>query len=181
MILTQTGVDEAVPNTSSSSDQPPPLGAGREAERRAQHADQQVAHRDARQQQVHGRAQSPVPAEQRQHQEVTEKAQSADAAQAHRHHQVPGRTQRGGGQRVRDPSARIRRFFSGTSRAAQAPVGNDHTEVWTSWNFGPIRARCAKAQSAHQETGWRTAASPAVVCAHRCAICGGIFKPVPFV
>lgn len=71
-ILTQTCVDEAVPNASGASDQPPALGAGREAERGPQNADQQVAHRDAHQQQVHGRAQSSVPAEQRQHQEVTE-------------------------------------------------------------------------------------------------------------
>lgn len=143
-LLTQTCVNEPVPHAPSASDQPPPLGAGREAERGAQHADQQVAPRDAHQQEVHGRAQSPVPAEQREHQEVTEEPEGADEAEAHRHHQVPRRAQGRGRESTGHLFVRIRRRRAagsspGTVRTAQ--VGNDHTglsrRLWTSPKFAP--------------------------------------------
>lgn len=130
--LTQTCVNEPVPNAPRAPDQPAPLGAGCEAERGPQHADQQVAHRDAHQKQVHGRAQSPEPAEEREHQEVREQTKGADEAQAQRHHQVPG-----GAQGRRGRSAVLARgHLTGTARAARALVGNDHAVlsrgVWTS-------------------------------------------------
>lgn len=62
--LTQTRVHETVPDAADASDQPPSLRTGREAERRPQDADQQVAEGDADQQQVHGCAQRPIPTEQ---------------------------------------------------------------------------------------------------------------------
>lgn len=130
--LTQTRVHESVPNAPGASDQPPPLGAGREAERGAQDADQQVASRDAHQEQVHGRAQSPVPAEQREHEEVAEERGGADEAKAHRHHQVPRRAQgrrreRTGQLLVRVRGRRGSDSSYGTVRTAQAHVGHDHT------------------------------------------------------
>lgn len=139
--LTQTRVDESVPNASGASDQPAPLRAGREAERGPEHADQQVAHGDAHQQQVHGRAQSPVPAEQREHQQVAEEAARADRAKAHRHHQVPRGAQgrSGGGAR------RVLLRVPVTARAAQARVGDDHAarsrQLWSTAKFrdGTIR------------------------------------------
>lgn len=140
--LTQTRVDESVPNASGASDQPAPLRAGREAEGGPEHADQQVAHGDAHQQQVHGRAQNPVPAEQREHQQVAEKAARADQAEAHRHHQVPRGAQGwsgGGARRV------LLRCVPVTVRTAQARVGNDHAarsrQLRTSTKFrhGTIR------------------------------------------
>lgn len=154
-ILTQTWVNEPIPNAPSASDQPPPLGAGCEAERSPQQTNQQVARGDAHQHEIHGRAQSSVPAEQREHQEVTEKPESADEAQAHRHHKVPSRAQGRRGQGTGYLLVRVRRLSAagyslGTVRAAQAQVGNYHTgmsrEVCTSQKFvpreGTIRSRC---------------------------------------
>lgn len=141
--LTQTGVDEPVPNAPRAADQPPPLRAGGEAEGRPEHGDQQVADGDADQQQVHGRAQSPVPAEQRQHQEVGEEPEGADEAQAHRHHQVSARAQGRRRQRPGHLLERVRRrcrcrccvrrcrraasSSPGTVHTAQAHVANDHS------------------------------------------------------
>lgn len=125
---TQTGVNETVPNAPRASDQPSPLGAGREAERGAQHADQQVARRDADQQEVHRRAQRPVPTEQRQHQKVAEERGGADEAEAHRHHPVARRAQ--GRRRERNGQLLIGSgggSSTGTVRTVQAHVGNDHT------------------------------------------------------
>lgn len=116
--LTQTRVHEAVPHAPGVSDQPAPLGAGREAERGPQHTDQQVAGGDAHQEEVHGRAQRPVPAEEQEHQEVSEEAEGADEAEADGHQQVPGGAQGTG--------HLLGRCSSGTVRAAQAHVGNDH-------------------------------------------------------
>lgn len=96
--LTQTRVDEAVPHAACAPEQPAALRAGGEAEGGPQRADQQVAGRDAHQQQVHGRAQRPVAAEQRQHQQVAEEAEGADEAEAHGDHQVPPGAEAGGRQ-----------------------------------------------------------------------------------
>lgn len=94
-LLTKQGVGEAVPHAAHFSYEPPSLRAGREAERSPQYAHQQVADGNVNQEQVDGRAQHLVAAEEHEHQQVVQKSESADEAEAHGHHQVPRRGEGG--------------------------------------------------------------------------------------
>ncbi|KAF3858641.1 hypothetical protein F7725_011842 [Dissostichus mawsoni] len=129
-LCVQNGVCEAVPHASSFPYEPPSLRAGGEAERSPQHANQQVADGNVNQEQVDGRPQHLVAAEENEHQQVVEQSESADEAQAHSHHQVPCRTQ--GGPVGASPLVPVP--DRGTQRAvcsraaAQAHVGHDHRE-----------------------------------------------------
>lgn len=127
-LLTKEGIGEAVPHASALSYEPPSLRAGREAERSPQHAHQQVADGNVHQEQVDGRPQHLVAAEEHEHQQVVHKSEGADEAQAHSHHQVARRSEGApvwaalqlpfpgsGAQSAVDPRA-----------AAQAHVGHDH-------------------------------------------------------
>lgn len=139
-LLTKQGVCEAVPHASSFPNEPPSLRAGGEAERSPQHANQQVADGNVNQEQVDGRPQHLVAAEENEHQQVVEQSESADEAQAHSHHQIPCRTQ--GGPVGASPLVPVP--DRGTQRAvcpraaAQAHVGHDHR--------GPVSRR--------RHTGW---------------------------
>lgn len=94
-LLTKEGVGEAIPHASAFSYEPPSLRAGREAERSPQYAHQQVADGNVDQEQVDGRPQNLVAAEQHEHQQVVHKSESADKAQTHCHDQVPCRGEGG--------------------------------------------------------------------------------------
>ncbi len=127
--------------------EPPSLRAGREAERSPQYAHQQVADGNVNQEQVDGRPQYLVAAEEHEHQQVVHKSESADEAQAHSHDQVSCRGEGGpvwaspqvpfpgsGTQSAVDPCA-----------AAQAHVGHDHrSPVSRRWHTG--RPLCTERQ-----------------------------------
>lgn len=94
-VLTEEGVGEAVPHASAFSYEPASLRAGREAERSPQYAHQQVADGNVNQEQVDGRPQHLVAAEQHEHYQVVEKPKSSDESQAHSDDQVPCRGEGG--------------------------------------------------------------------------------------
>lgn len=114
--LTEEGVDEAVPHAAVRADQPPTARACGEAERRPEHAHEQVAHWDAHEHAVDRRAQRLVTAEQQQHERIVHEAERADEAEAHGDHHVTGGTQ---------IALRMRVTDAGTSArdAAQTQVG----------------------------------------------------------
>lgn len=72
LLLTEEGVGEAVPHASALADEPASLRAGREAERSPQYAHQQVADGNVHQEQVNGRAQHLVAAEEHEHEQVVD-------------------------------------------------------------------------------------------------------------
>lgn len=94
-VLTEEGVGEAVPHASAFSYEPASLRAGREAERSPQYAHQQVADGNVNQEQVDGRPQHLVAAEQHEHHQVVEKPKNSDESQARSDDQVPCRGEGG--------------------------------------------------------------------------------------
>lgn len=144
-LLTEERVCESVPHAASLSNEPPSLRAGREAERSPQYAHQQVADGNVNQQQVDGRPQHLVAAEENEHQKVVQKSERADETQAHGHHHIP---RRGEGGPVR-ATPQVPFPGSGTQSAvdpraaAQAHVGYDHrSPVSRWWHTG--RPRCTE-------------------------------------
>lgn len=117
--LTEEGVDEAVPHAAARTDQPPSPRARGEAERRPEHADKQVAHRDAHEHAVDRWAQRLVTAEQQQHERVVQETKRADETETQCDHHVSGGTQIAFQGRV--SAAEV-----GARGAASAQVGRDH-------------------------------------------------------
>jgi len=116
---TQARVDEAVPHAARAPQQPAPLRARGEAERRAEHAHEQVAHGDAREHAVDRRAQRAVAAEERERREVVEEAQRADDRETHGHHHVARARER---ERDRVVVPRRRAAAANNDHAAAAAV-----------------------------------------------------------
>lgn len=100
------------------------MSARREAERRAQHANQEITQANIRQQKVDGGPQHLVAAEEHENQEVVDESESADEAQAHRHEQVASRTEGviGGGR------LQMSLHCTEAQRAVRPPAA-DHTQV----------------------------------------------------
>lgn len=100
------------------------MSARREAERRAQHANQEITQTNIHQQKVDGGPQNLVTAEEHENQEVVEESESADEAQGHRHEQVAGGTE------VAIGGGRLQMFLHCTeAQRAVRPPATDHTQV----------------------------------------------------
>lgn len=100
------------------------MSARREAERRAQHAHQEITQANIHQQKVYGGPQHLVAAEEHENQEVVEESESADEAQAHRHEQVAGGTESAiGGGRIQ-----MSLHCTEAQRVVRPPAA-DHTQV----------------------------------------------------
>lgn len=89
-VLTEAGVNEAVPHAAPLAHEPAAAQARGEAKRGPEHAHQHVAHADVQQEQVHRRAQRLELAKEHEHQQVVEEAEGHDEAQDDGHHVVPG-------------------------------------------------------------------------------------------
>lgn len=127
-VLTAEGVGETVPNAAPFSDEPPSLRAGREAERSPQHAHEQVADGNVNQQQVDGRPQHLVTAEEHEHKQVVDQSESTDEAEAHGHDQVSCRAEGGPvwtAPQVPFPGSGAQSAVE-LRTAAQAHVGHQH-------------------------------------------------------
>lgn len=100
------------------------MSARREAERRAQHANQEITQANIHQQKVDRGPQNLVAAEEHKNEKVVEESESADEAQGHRHEQVAGGTE------VAIGGGRLQMFLHCTeAHRAVRPPATDHTQV----------------------------------------------------
>lgn len=104
-LLTKEGIGEPVPHAALLSDQPPPLQAGGEAERRPEHAHQDVAQVDVQQDEIDGRPQGAILDEDEENEGVAEDARHQDNGEEHSHHHVAAPAQPAGALGVPGSSA----------------------------------------------------------------------------
>lgn len=95
-LLTKEGIGEPVPHAAPLSDHPPPLQAGSEAERRPEHAHQDVAQVDVQQDEIDGRPQGAILDEDEENEGVAEDARHQDDTEEYSHCRVAGPAQPAG-------------------------------------------------------------------------------------